>query len=72
MTSALGQKRTLESGSGMSALPPEADMLITGINAYSLPEADIRQRSGDQDQGGNGPQGASSLPQMLACNRGGH
>jgi len=30
--SALGQKRTLESGSGMSALPPEADMFIVGIN----------------------------------------
>ena len=30
--SAMGHKQTLESGSGMSALPPEADMLIVGIN----------------------------------------
>jgi hypothetical protein len=28
----LGHKQTLESGSGMSALPPEGDMLIVGIN----------------------------------------
>ena len=26
----------------MSALPPEADMLIVGINVCFLPEADIR------------------------------
>jgi hypothetical protein len=31
-TSALGQKQTLESGSGMSALSPEADILIVNIN----------------------------------------
>jgi hypothetical protein len=36
----------------MSAFNPEADMLIVGINVYLVPEADIRQRSGDQDQGG--------------------
>jgi hypothetical protein len=30
--SALGQYQTLESGSEMSALSPEADMLIVGIN----------------------------------------
>jgi hypothetical protein len=30
--SALGQKQTLESGSGMSALSPKADMLTVGIN----------------------------------------
>jgi len=28
----LGHEQTLEGGSGMSALPPEADMLIVGIN----------------------------------------
>jgi hypothetical protein len=27
-------------GSGMSALPPEADMLIVGINVCYVPEAD--------------------------------
>ena len=26
----------------MSALPPEADMLIVGINVYFVPKADIR------------------------------
>jgi hypothetical protein len=39
--SALGHKRTLESGSGMSALPPEADVLIVGINVCYVPEADV-------------------------------
>ena len=34
-TSALGHEQTLESGSGMSALSPEADMLIVGINVCS-------------------------------------
>jgi hypothetical protein len=29
---ALGHLQTLESGSGMSALSPEADMVIVGIN----------------------------------------
>ena len=28
----LDHKQTLESGSGMFALPPEGDMLIVGIN----------------------------------------
>jgi len=40
-TSALGQKRTLESGSGMSALPEKADMFILGINVCLVPIADI-------------------------------
>jgi hypothetical protein len=31
-TSALGQKPTLESGSGMSALPTKADSFILGID----------------------------------------
>ena len=28
-------------GSGMSALPPEADMLIVGFNVCRVPEADM-------------------------------
>ena len=35
--SAMGHEQTLESGSGMSALPPEADMLIVGINVCKVP-----------------------------------
>ena len=42
--SALGHKRTLVSGSEMSALPSEADMLIVGINVCYVPIADIRIR----------------------------
>ena len=38
--SALGHSRTLVRVSGMSALPPEADMLIVGINVCYVPEAD--------------------------------
>jgi hypothetical protein len=39
--SALGQKRTLERGSGMSASPSRADMLRIGINVRKVPLADI-------------------------------
>jgi len=36
-TSALGHEQTLVRGMGMSALPPEADMLIVGINVCYVP-----------------------------------
>ena len=39
--SALGHWRTSASRSEMSALPPKADMLIVGINAAYVPQADI-------------------------------
>ena len=38
--SALGHEQTLASKSGMSALPPEADMFVVGINVCYVPEAD--------------------------------
>ena len=36
-------RSTLESGSRMSALPPEANMLVVGINVCLVPIADMRQ-----------------------------
>jgi hypothetical protein len=35
--SAMGQKQTLESGLRMSALPPEADMVIVDIDVCLVP-----------------------------------
>jgi hypothetical protein len=32
----------------MSALPPEADMLIVGINVCYVPQADTRNRPGHE------------------------
>ena len=43
--SALGQKQTLEGLSGMSALPPKADMRPTVRNVRLVPKADIRMNS---------------------------
>ena len=39
--SALGQKRTFRLASGMSALPPRADMRPTVRNVRLVPKADI-------------------------------
>ena len=43
--SALGHLRTLERGSGMSALPPEADMLIVDINVCYVPQTDVEEEN---------------------------
>jgi len=40
--SALGHERTLESGSGISALPPEEDMRVVGIDAPLRAIADVK------------------------------
>ncbi len=39
--SALGHKRTWECASGMSALPPKADILQGGVDVRYVPIADI-------------------------------
>ena len=36
-----GSLADITSGSGMSALPPKADMLIVGINVRYVPIADL-------------------------------
>ena len=41
MMSAMGQKRTLASRSGMSALPPKADMFSVEIDVCFVPLTDI-------------------------------
>ena len=40
--SALGQKRTLSSAWGMSAIPPKADIAERGWHVRFVPEADIQ------------------------------
>jgi hypothetical protein len=39
----LGQKQTLESGLGMSALPLRTDMLSVGIDVCLVPIKDMRE-----------------------------
>jgi hypothetical protein len=46
--SATGHQRTLVRSSAMSALPPEADMLIVGINVCYVPKADIKRVTGKE------------------------
>ena len=41
LISAMGHKRTLESGPGISALPPKADMLSVEIDVRFVPLADV-------------------------------
>src|SRR6478672_4529246 len=44
--SALGHKRTLDSGSGMSALPPKADMFSVEVDVCFVPTGDIDATNG--------------------------
>ena len=42
--SALGQKQTFERASGMSALPPKADILRGDVHVHKVPKADLSLR----------------------------
>jgi hypothetical protein len=44
----MGQKRTSANRSGMSALPPKADMFSVEIDVCFVPQADIRARDPKQ------------------------
>ena len=66
--SAMGHKQTLESGSGMSALPPKADMFSVEIDVCFVPIADSLSpdaalpttMSGPQKQGRSPPASPST------------
>ena len=46
----------------MSALPPEADMLIVGINVCYVPEADIRMAVNETSLAGPPPSQEAGQP----------